>query len=101
MASHDATYYMSSDLFTLTTVIWFLETAVNIEPFLYPFSILPLLYALLWAFVYLLFILPLLYVLLGRAVNRALYTDVVIFRFATLFCSQAPKRPDGTANSGG
>jgi hypothetical protein len=81
MASHDATYYMSGNLFILTIVIWVFETASNLK-----------------AFVFLPWVLPLIYVLLGRAINRDLYTDVVIFRFATLFCTEAPKRSDVAAS---
>jgi hypothetical protein len=32
----------------------------------------------------------LVYICIGRAINRDLYTDMIIFRFSTLFCLSNP-----------
>jgi len=73
MTAGDAAFSLTGNLATTASVIWILEvfrdtTALKFWPLLA----------------------VLVYICIGRAINRDLYTDMIIFRFSTLFCLSNP-----------
>jgi hypothetical protein len=80
MTASDAAFSLTGNLATTASVIWFLEvlqdaTALRFWPLLA----------------------VLMYICIGRAINRDLYTDMIIFRFSTLFCLSNPPSQSSAA----
>jgi hypothetical protein len=80
MTGADALYYLSSNLAILTILLWGAEVL-----FLLAHAPTPC-FGLVASTAYTAGTLILLYILIGRAINRDLYTDLIIFRFSTLYC---------------
>lgn len=83
MSTSDAMYMLCSNLSMCALLVWALEITIDRN-------------AILFAPILLIFI----FIFISRAINRDLYSEIMIFRFATIYCLEHPNTPSQVTLSG-